>query len=387
MLGERRLLEFLVPIVHPDKPTWVIPTLGNTVFGALGRKRPVDWAKIFVELVNWLVGAAGKTKPIPICPFLFHLYESKGLLTKDEETDYQAAEELTQYQITSDRDPESESEVLRITGPAPPHVAAPVNQVKRGNQRKQTYRAPDGSPLVRSRGEGSRPNSGSPQSEGAQPRSPHLASPPPQQPQPGPQPEPQQPVEEEKPQIRKPFNAIVESYRVVKEQYQSLECILDSISLYFDVEPRYLLDHIQGLLKHQELKDLQARVDCLLKENGELKAKMEEGQALQKEMDKLRNWIASVEEEAKIARAEWDKAKTVAQKIHGYLGFPSDVLNKARLYDHGPKQPTTDSSVKMMQCMVDYGLKLEKTLKELRALLHPTGAQPEPVEPQALGQA
>ena len=29
--------------------------------------------------------------------------------------------------------------------------------------------------------------------------------------------------------------------------------------------------------------------------------------------------------------------------------------------------------------MVDYGLKMEKTLKELCVLLHPTGAQPEPV--------
>ena len=166
---------------------------------------------------------------------------------------------------------------------------------------------------------------------------------------------------------------------MVKERYQSLERILDSISLYLDVEPRYLLDRIQGLPKHQELEDLQARVDCLLKENGELKTKVEEGQALQKEMDKLRNRIAAVEEEAKIARAEQDKAKTVAQKIHGYLGFPGDVLNKVRLYDHGLKQPTTDSGVKMMRCMVDYGLKLEKTLKELHALLHPTGAQPEPV--------
>ena len=58
---------------------------------------------------------------------------------------------------------------------------------------------------------------------------------------------------------------------------------------------------------------------------------MVEGQALRKEMDKLRNRIAAVEEEAKVARAEQDKAKIVAQKIHGYLGFSGDVLNKARL--------------------------------------------------------
>ena len=55
------------------------------------------------------------------------------------------------------------------------------------------------------------------------------------------------------------------------------------------------------------------------------------------------------------------------------------MLNKARLYNYGLKQPTTDSGIKMMRCMVDYSLKMEKTLKELRALLHPTGAQPEPV--------
>ena len=74
-----------------------------------------------------MVGGAGKSKPTSICPFLYHLYESKGLLTEDEETDYRAAQELTQYQITPDWDPNSESEVLQITGPAPPHVVAPVN--------------------------------------------------------------------------------------------------------------------------------------------------------------------------------------------------------------------------------------------------------------------
>ena len=39
---ERRLLEFLVPIVHPDKPTWVTRTIGNTIFGALSEDRLVD---------------------------------------------------------------------------------------------------------------------------------------------------------------------------------------------------------------------------------------------------------------------------------------------------------------------------------------------------------
>ena len=55
------------------------------------------------------------------------------------------------------------------------------------------------------------------------------------------------------------------------------------------------------------------------------------------------------------------------------------MLNKARLFDHGLKQAATDSGIKMMRCMVDYGLKMEKTMKELRLLLHPTRTQLEPV--------
>ena len=88
---ERRVLEFLVSIVHPDKPTWVTRTLDNMIFGALSRDRSVDWARIFTELVNRLVGGAGKSKPTSIYPFLYHLYENKGLLTEEEETNYRAA--------------------------------------------------------------------------------------------------------------------------------------------------------------------------------------------------------------------------------------------------------------------------------------------------------
>ena len=49
---ERRLLEFVVPIVHPDKPTRVTRTIGNTIFGAIRGERPVDWAKIFSRPVS-----------------------------------------------------------------------------------------------------------------------------------------------------------------------------------------------------------------------------------------------------------------------------------------------------------------------------------------------
>ena len=116
---ERRLLEFLVPIVHPDKPTQVTRTIGNTIFGALSRDRPVDWSKVFSELVQRLVGGAGKAKPTPMCPFLYHLYKCKGLLTEEEETDYTTVKKLNWYRITPERDQDSDSGVLQITGAEP----------------------------------------------------------------------------------------------------------------------------------------------------------------------------------------------------------------------------------------------------------------------------
>ena len=39
---QRLLLEFLVLIVHPDKPTRVMITIGNTIFGVLDGGREVD---------------------------------------------------------------------------------------------------------------------------------------------------------------------------------------------------------------------------------------------------------------------------------------------------------------------------------------------------------
>ena len=155
--------------------------------------------------------------------------------------------------------------------------------------------------------------------------------------------------------------------------------LINSISRYLDTEPDDMLDRIKVLPKPQDLSDLQARIDCILKENGELRAKVDENNALRKEVGELNDRIKAMEKEVKIARAEWDKSKEVTQKVCGFLGNPGDMLNKARLYNHDLKQPSTDSGVKMMRCMVDYGLKMEKTLKELRALLHSTGAQPEPV--------
>ena len=212
--------------------------------------------------------------------------------------------------------------------------------------------------------------------------SPRLVNPRPVSPQserqqPEIQPVLEQPEEEDKPWVRRPFDPVRESYKVVKSQYKSMERFIEDISNYMDSEPADMMDRIKALPKPEDLTDLQAQMDCLLKENVELRAKVDEGDALRKENRELKDRMKEAEKEAKVARTEQDKSKEIAQKVSKFLGSPSDVLNKAWLFDHGLKQPATDSGIKMMRCMIDYSQKMEKTLKELRTLLQPIDCRPE----------
>ena len=86
----------------------------------------------------------------------------------------------------------------------------------------------------------------------------------------------------------------------------------------------------------------------------ELKARADKSDALRAENKELKDRMKELERKAKAARTEQDKSKEVAQRVSKFLGSPGDVLNKARLFDHGLKQPATDSGVKIMRCMIDY---------------------------------
>ena len=148
---QRWLLELLVLIVHPDKPTRVTITIGNTIFGVLDGGREVNWGVVFQDMVQRLAKGVGKSKPTSICPFLFHLYEGQGLLTADEELDYRTAKEMAGYWITPDPDSRLGTDEDK---PAPTLAPSPRPGPSRmpNRRRKLTYRAPSRSPPVRSRG-------------------------------------------------------------------------------------------------------------------------------------------------------------------------------------------------------------------------------------------
>ena len=99
---QRRLLEFLIPIVYPEKPTWIMVTMANTIFGALSGKRSVHWGIVIGMEVGKLADKALKGKPTPINPYLFHLYRKADLLTAGEQVEYTTGLEMLRLNIRPD---------------------------------------------------------------------------------------------------------------------------------------------------------------------------------------------------------------------------------------------------------------------------------------------
>ena len=76
----KRVLEFLDPLLYPEKPTRVTITVGNTIFGALFGERPVDWGQVVKDVVQQLYSGMVKSKATPICSYVFHIYHAHKVL-------------------------------------------------------------------------------------------------------------------------------------------------------------------------------------------------------------------------------------------------------------------------------------------------------------------
>ena len=72
-LRKRRVLEFVIPILYPEKWGRVTKEIVNTIFGA-AREYKVSWRQMIQEVVGHLVSNLEKEKASPISPYLFHFY-------------------------------------------------------------------------------------------------------------------------------------------------------------------------------------------------------------------------------------------------------------------------------------------------------------------------
>ena len=128
------MLEFLIPILYPEKPTRITVTVENTVFGALMGDQPVDWGLLIYDVVTWMVGLVSKGKPTMVCPFMFHLYKERQVLRSSELATYTLAMEMVKYDYTPDPGPNMER------APTPSHSKSerprPTPTPKKNRKRK-----------------------------------------------------------------------------------------------------------------------------------------------------------------------------------------------------------------------------------------------------------
>jgi hypothetical protein len=81
---DKRVLEFLLPILNPDKPKRISLTMANTLFGAMSGIWPVNWGILIHEVVARALPHIGR-KPSFLTPFVLHLYQHYELFLPDEE--------------------------------------------------------------------------------------------------------------------------------------------------------------------------------------------------------------------------------------------------------------------------------------------------------------
>ena len=103
----RRMLEFLVPILYPEKPARVTVTNGNTIFGAYTKEKKVDWTLVIKDTVKRLLTGVGKSKPTPICPYLLHLYIAHDVVQAEDKKVYMVEESFMRHEVDPDGKEES----------------------------------------------------------------------------------------------------------------------------------------------------------------------------------------------------------------------------------------------------------------------------------------
>ena len=96
----KKVLEVLIPILYPEKPTWVIVIVGNTIFGAMLGERKVVWGIMLQAVVTKLLEGAWKLKITPIWPYMLHIYMEHEVLSATEIVAYDIGLDLLKYNCT-----------------------------------------------------------------------------------------------------------------------------------------------------------------------------------------------------------------------------------------------------------------------------------------------
>jgi hypothetical protein len=308
----RRMLAFLAPIVHPDKPNRITVTLGNTIFGALIGGRKVNWARIITNLIIQLASRVGKSRASPICPFLYHLYERKELLKPEEERTWKIQEGMMKYgeSRSSDEtgsgsgsgsedeteDEEEEEEETQVLLNRPP---------KRSRQEEKTAQ---GSTLLTPKVEGVLVTSS-----------------------------------------KDRFEVICQALGELQGEHRMRGELLKVVCLLVDCTPTNLPDRIRKLVAdHSQAEDSKKLRDENAALNLELGTLISENQA---------------------ARKQGEAAFAAVERIWTFAHQVGEVVAKAELFDEKVGIGSKPSGTRIAMILTDYAEKLERVLVDMKEVV------------------
>ena len=320
-----RVLEFLVPLLYPEKPTRVTITVGNTIFGALSGERPVDWGIVVKDLVQRLLSGMGKSKATPICPYIFHFYHSHELLLPAEKKEYRIHEALVKHNVESEEDED---------------LASPANpDEEESSDDSDECESLTPSEIREIQKQEAARLKKSPMNKRKQP----LA--------------PKDPVSSKR-KSPAPVDAAEQSYqtiatacREIRAREHEREALIQEVCKQLgNVRPDGLVEAIDHLPSQKRMEELEAKISFLQEKSKKASEELkEEKEAHRKAVDKLNLSLA------------------FNQKLETYVGHTGDVVNKAQLFDANLAQhPVT--AKKVIPVLVDFADKMEELLDEMRVL-------------------
>ena len=302
----RRMLEFLIPIMYPEKPTRVTVTVANTIFGAL-EDRAVHWGKVISGVVAKLADHVSKAKQSPISPYLYHLYQHQEVLNTQESIEYRTGEELLKYDLTN----KVREEPAESGGGEQPE---PEEEVTERRRRKSTDPG--------SRGKAPAKEQGGPS---------------------------QIPDPEKEPDF---FDNGFLWMGMAKKMYDNLVGAVISIAKELKVEPDKILEEIRRRPSPEQLQE-----------------KEEQLRKMEAELYHLKPQMAYTEQELKVSRQREVDALRLVHSLKERIEIPEHAVIRSNLYSTWLETQGTMTGSKMVTILVDFEARMKMILKEMNKLL------------------
>ena len=322
----RRLLQFLTPILHPEKPTMLTITLGNLIFGSIVANRKMDWGRVLFDLVSGLVTRVGKSRATPLSPYLFHFYQKHQLLSETEEKSWRDHEVLLKY-----GESESEEEPEEETGSDEETEEEEEDKLKPRGSKRQKVTPPDG------RGTPPTPNKPSPKGE------------------------------EKKKSIPEPVpgDRATASGSDPEDPFTNLITILCNIRADWEVK-KITLAEIGKLVDAPPDSLLPAKVaECIT--NPEENRKQEaELHRLQVELDALKAESIAFKDDMIATKEMAEETRKMAEKVKALFGESGMAAVKARLWDAEVLKDQKFSGTRIVRILGDFAEQVEVLMVGLR---------------------